>query len=159
MENKTVLVLGCDEGGRVRSASASFSSYTGLSGAKLYGRRIDEFAKDITESRLRLQLSDGTARDFDTSTCDLDVHEGSEVHSILVLSQRNDALSRTGADAVSLSERESQILEFVADGFRVATIARRLFISPSTVRNHLSAIFKKVGVANQAQLLERLKQS
>ena len=57
----------------------------------------------------------------------------------------------------SLSGREREVLELVAEGYRVSTIARELFVSPSTVRNHLSAIFRKLGVSSQAQLLERLR--
>lgn len=56
-----------------------------------------------------------------------------------------------------LSSREREVLELVAEGYRVSTIARELFVSPSTVRNHLSAIFRKLGVGSQAELLERLR--
>lgn len=56
-----------------------------------------------------------------------------------------------------LSGREREVLELVAEGYRVSTIARELFVSPSTIRNHLSAIFRKLGVGSQAELLERLR--
>jgi DNA-binding CsgD family transcriptional regulator len=39
----------------------------------------------------------------------------------------------------------------------VSTIADTLFVSQSTVRNHLATIFKKFGVHSQAELLELLK--
>lgn len=55
-----------------------------------------------------------------------------------------------------LSPREREVLELVLDGYRVATIARTLYLSPSTVRNHLSAIFRKFGVRSQAELVEEL---
>jgi DNA-binding CsgD family transcriptional regulator len=42
-------------------------------------------------------------------------------------------------------------------GKRVATIARMMFISQSTVRNHLSAIFERFGVHSQAELLALLR--
>ena len=41
-------------------------------------------------------------------------------------------------------------------GERVPTIARDLFLSQSTVRNHLSAIYRRVGVHSQAELVARL---
>lgn len=56
-----------------------------------------------------------------------------------------------------LSGREREVLELVAEGYRVSTIARELFVSPSTIRNHLSSIFRKLGVGSQAELLERLR--
>lgn len=55
-----------------------------------------------------------------------------------------------------LSAREREIVEMVAAGLRVSTIAERLYIAPGTVRNHLSAIFRKFGVSSQAELAELL---
>ena len=56
-----------------------------------------------------------------------------------------------------LSERERAVLGHLLDGQRVSSIARTLHLSPHTVRNHLKAIFRKVGVHSQVELLERLK--
>lgn len=55
-----------------------------------------------------------------------------------------------------LSPREREILEAVAGGQRVGNIARAFSISPYTVRNHLKAIFRKLGVHSQVELLARL---
>jgi DNA-binding CsgD family transcriptional regulator len=58
-----------------------------------------------------------------------------------------------------LSERQSDILRRLISGERVRTIARSLFLSESTVRNHLCAIYRKVGVHSQSELLTRLRAS
>jgi DNA-binding NarL/FixJ family response regulator len=55
-----------------------------------------------------------------------------------------------------LSPREREILEAVAGGQRVQAIARTFSISPYTVRNHLKAIFRKLGVHSQVELLAQL---
>jgi DNA-binding CsgD family transcriptional regulator/PAS domain-containing protein len=55
-----------------------------------------------------------------------------------------------------LSERQSQVLGRLILGERVPAIARSLFLSESTVRNHLSAIYRKTGVHSQSELLARL---
>jgi DNA-binding CsgD family transcriptional regulator len=34
-----------------------------------------------------------------------------------------------------------------------------MFLSPSTVRNHLSTIYRKVGVSSQAELLDLLQRA
>jgi DNA-binding CsgD family transcriptional regulator len=54
-----------------------------------------------------------------------------------------------------LSSREREVARALLNGYRVTTIARHLFLSPSTVRNHLSSMFHKVGVESQAELIER----
>lgn len=50
-----------------------------------------------------------------------------------------------------LSPRETEVLLAARDGASVADIARRLFLSPGTVRNHLSAAIGKTGAANRAE--------
>ncbi len=56
-----------------------------------------------------------------------------------------------------LSPRQWEVLRRLLRGERVPGIARDLFISASTVRNHLTAIFAKVGVHSQEELLARLR--
>ena len=69
------------------------------------------------------------------------------------------ASSRSSAhpELDSLSPRECEIAELLLEGHRVSIIARRLFISPHTVRNHLQSVYRKIGVRSQAELIEQLK--
>jgi DNA-binding NarL/FixJ family response regulator len=50
-----------------------------------------------------------------------------------------------------LSGREQQVLGMLARGLRNKEIAEQLFIAPSTVNYHLTAIFNKLGVANRTE--------
>jgi DNA-binding CsgD family transcriptional regulator len=52
----------------------------------------------------------------------------------------------------ALTAREAQIARLVADGATNKAIARRLGLSPETVKNHLRAVFAKAGVANRTAL-------
>jgi DNA-binding NarL/FixJ family response regulator len=52
---------------------------------------------------------------------------------------------------MSLSEREKEVLSFVARGATNSQIAQRLLLSERTVENHLSAVFKKLGVRNRTE--------
>jgi DNA-binding NarL/FixJ family response regulator len=52
-----------------------------------------------------------------------------------------------------LSSREREVLHLIAAGVANADIARRLFLSPKTVRNHVSSIFTKLQVADRAQAI------
>ena len=55
-----------------------------------------------------------------------------------------------------LTERQNEIVRRLVGGQRVAAIARDLFVSPSTVRNHLSAIYRALGVNSQSELIRRI---
>jgi PAS domain S-box-containing protein len=59
----------------------------------------------------------------------------------------------------NLTRREWQTVSLLADGGRVAGIADVLGLTQSTVRNHLSAIYRKVDVRSQAELIDRLRSS
>lgn len=50
-----------------------------------------------------------------------------------------------------LSQREYDILKLVASGFSNKIIANQLFISEKTVKNHLTQIFRKLGVNDRVQ--------
>jgi DNA-binding CsgD family transcriptional regulator len=49
-----------------------------------------------------------------------------------------------------LTERERDVLELVAQGLTNREVARRLFISPLTVRKHLEHVYEKLGVRTRA---------
>jgi DNA-binding NarL/FixJ family response regulator len=51
----------------------------------------------------------------------------------------------------SLSVREKEVLRLVVDGKDNAAIAKELFISPYTVKNHISNILLKLNVENRLQ--------
>ena len=64
--------------------------------------------------------------------------------------------AQAAQDMRNLTRRQWQVLSHLLKGERVPTIAKELFISQSTVRNHLAAIFERFGVHSQPELLEAL---
>lgn len=58
-----------------------------------------------------------------------------------------------------LTDREREVLDLVARGLDNAAIARRLALSPKTVRNHLSNILTKLQVADRAQAIVRAREA
>jgi DNA-binding CsgD family transcriptional regulator len=58
-----------------------------------------------------------------------------------------------------LSGRELEIVMRLMNGDRVPAIAESLFLSPSTVRNHLSAVFRKLRVGSQQELIQLLRRT
>ncbi len=57
-----------------------------------------------------------------------------------------------------LTDREVEVLEQVARGHDNATIARRLSVSPKTVRNHLSNILTKLQVVDRSHAIVRARE-
>jgi pimeloyl-ACP methyl ester carboxylesterase/DNA-binding CsgD family transcriptional regulator len=53
----------------------------------------------------------------------------------------------------TLTDRERDVLELIAQGFDNSQIAARLYISPKTVRNHITSIFRKLGVETRPQAI------
>jgi DNA-binding NarL/FixJ family response regulator len=58
-----------------------------------------------------------------------------------------------------LSPREREILSLLAEGLGVTPIARRLYISESTAKTHISKLYEKLGAANRAQAIMRAVQA
>lgn len=54
-------------------------------------------------------------------------------------------------DEHGLTDRETEIMELVADGLTNAAIAQHCFLAEKTVKNHINRIFAKLGVANRAE--------
>jgi DNA-binding CsgD family transcriptional regulator len=59
-------------------------------------------------------------------------------------------------EAYELSRRERQITQLIARGFSTAEIAARLFLSTHTVRDHVKAVFEKVGVSSRGELVAKV---
>jgi DNA-binding NarL/FixJ family response regulator len=55
----------------------------------------------------------------------------------------------------TLTQRELEILEYVAVGLTVKQVASRLGLSPRTVETHLAKLYRKLGARNRVQALAR----
>ena len=60
---------------------------------------------------------------------------------------------------VEFTDREWDVLVRLRDGLSTAEMAEQLFVSPVTVRRHLSTAFKKMRVSDRKQALELLSRS
>jgi DNA-binding NarL/FixJ family response regulator len=86
-----------------------------------------------------------------------DIHDG----EVYLSPQAYVALAeatRIEGDEQSLSEREAEILRLAKQGLPNPQIAEALHIAPGTVRNHLSAIYRKLGVHSRVEALQAAKE-
>lgn len=58
-----------------------------------------------------------------------------------------------------LGDREREILDLIARGHRNPEIAERLYLSPKTVRNHVSNILHKLQVADRTEAIIRAREA
>jgi DNA-binding NarL/FixJ family response regulator len=76
-----------------------------------------------------------------------------QIASKMLQRLRSQATSENAAETIraELSEREIQVLKLIANGKDNAQIAQDLFISPKTVKNHISNILMKLQIENRIQ--------
>lgn len=91
-----------------------------------------------------------------------DAHAGKQVLAmpspdtgpVLDPQPRDGAVQRApDPDAPTLTDRERQLLQLLADGQTPKEVAEALFIAPKTVRNHLTKIYAKLGVESRSQAI------
>jgi DNA-binding NarL/FixJ family response regulator len=69
-----------------------------------------------------------------------------------VVSEADDAFP-------GLTDSERNVLRLMAGGANNAAIAKGLFLSPKTVRNYVTSIFRKLQVADRAQAIVRAREA
>lgn len=87
-----------------------------------------------------------------------DAHFGPEIARRLVTFFSTPKPASPKEAFPELTAREREILDLIAQGHTNARIAARLFVSPNTVRNHITHIFAKLQVADRAQAIVRARE-
>ncbi len=59
--------------------------------------------------------------------------------------------------ALGISQREYQVLEYLAAGYANKDIARRLGVSPNTIKTHLNRLYEKLSVQRRTQAVDRAR--
>jgi DNA-binding NarL/FixJ family response regulator len=83
-----------------------------------------------------------------------DIYISEEISRILLREYSNTTDSDDNADYTSLTSREIEIIQLLADGLYTKEIAEKLFISDKTVERHKTNILKKLKLRNTAQLVK-----
>jgi DNA-binding CsgD family transcriptional regulator/PAS domain-containing protein len=81
-----------------------------------------------------------------------------EIRAAELLIHAPDAFGETSAEEMAaLTSRQWEILSRLNRGETAVKIAAALFLSPSTVRNHLLVLYRQFGVHSQLELLARFR--
>jgi len=54
-----------------------------------------------------------------------------------------------------MTEREREVLDLIAAGATNREIAERLYLSPDTVKEHASTLYRKLQARNRAEAVQR----
>ncbi|HBS31819.1 MAG TPA: helix-turn-helix transcriptional regulator, partial [Parvularcula sp.] len=66
---------------------------------------------------------------------------------------RNDAALRS----LGVTEREYEVLVLLADGCANKEIARRLEVSPNTIKTHIARLYEKLEVGRRTQAVQKAR--
>lgn len=119
--------------------------------ARLLGDRHGTCGR--SSARARLRTPSGTWAVFDGAFLEGDEHRQI---AITVRPATSDEVLDILCHAHDLTPRQTELARSVANGLDTQQIAERLYISPHTVKDHLKAIFKAVGVGTRGELVSQL---
>ncbi len=112
----------------------------------------------LAEGAAGYMLKDATPEDLEQAI-KVALSGGGNVLSPKVIQNLFDAMDGTVSDngeaahrpTSALTQRETDILSLLAEGKSNRDISRALYLSEKTVKAHLAAIFRKLGVSNRTQ--------
>lgn len=119
--------------------------------ARLLGDRHCARARPSVCARLR--TTNGTWAVFDGAF--LEGHDHRQI-AVTVRPATSDEVLDILCHAHNLTPRQTELARSVANGLNTQQIAERLYISPHTVKDHLKAVFKTVGVGTRGELVSQL---
>jgi DNA-binding CsgD family transcriptional regulator len=66
----------------------------------------------------------------------------------------DEELTVHGKELFGLTARESEVVEYIMEGYSVPDAAKVMKIGAKTVENHLYSVYRKTGVSNRVQLFQ-----
>ncbi|OFW17563.1 MAG: hypothetical protein A3H27_04975 [Acidobacteria bacterium RIFCSPLOWO2_02_FULL_59_13] len=128
-------------------------------GAKTVTTADTEAGEEIIEA-MRLGARGFLAKDAPPELffkCIRKVHRGeiwlnSRLTEAVMAALGTRAETPTEQTNTGLSPREMDVIQLVVQGYKNKDIAEKLFISEKTVKNHLSAVFNKLGVSDRLEM-------
>jgi DNA-binding CsgD family transcriptional regulator len=117
--------------------------------------RVIADGRDQGTARLRVRGRSGRWLVLHAS-CLAGVEGASAPTALVIEAAQAGEIAPIIVEAHQLSKREQQITQLVARGVATAEIAATLHLSVHTVRDHVKAVFEKVGVSSRGELVAKL---
>jgi DNA-binding CsgD family transcriptional regulator len=84
------------------------------------------------------------------------VLSGSDQVALVIEPAKASEVAPLIIEAYGLTPRELEVTRMISRGMKTSEMAEKLFLSPHTVRDHIKAIFEKVGVSSRGELTATL---
>lgn len=110
--------------------------------ATLGADRMVELVNEMIEKRLGQRLAEDASATIPTG----------KIQPVISLTPAAHKCLATAILPDGITERESEVIKWAAQGLTNREIADKLFLSPKTVDRHLGNIFNKTGVGNRTAL-------
>jgi DNA-binding NarL/FixJ family response regulator len=112
------------------------------------------YAEDYVEEALEAGASGYLLKDSDCKLITMAIHQVYEglnpIAPSLTRQLISDLNKRAEYNSLALTERQTQMLQLIAEGVSSKEIGAKFFISPSTVKREIRHIFDKLGVNDRA---------
>ncbi len=112
-----------------------------------YDQLLLAFVRDIAEACL---IPNSVMQEARSHAASHDYHAG----TIEQLRRRNTLLR--AARRFLITPRECEVVAYLLDGLRIEEISERLFISTSTVNDHVKRLLERTGASNRSEMLARI---
>lgn len=81
---------------------------------------------------------------------------GADTVAVVIEAAKSAEVAPIVIEAYALTARERDVLGAIARGGSTAEIAAELFLSPHTVRDHVKAVFEKLGVSSRGEMVAKV---
>jgi DNA-binding CsgD family transcriptional regulator len=171
--------MAVDESLRIVGWSETMADITGVAGSAALGRPCWELVAGCDErgepvcapdcrlahdvfsagaaARMRIVVPRGSRRaELEMSTSKVLMERGPAL--VHIFHRRGLSVSDAEPRAASLTSRQQEVLALLAEGLGTAAIAARLGLSKETVRNHVRAVLRALGVHSRLEAVVEARQ-
>jgi ATP/maltotriose-dependent transcriptional regulator MalT len=138
-------------GGDAEALAASVEALRPSTARVEYARSLVEFGAALRRANRRSDAREPLREALDlASRCGATALVRQALAELAATGARPRTPRRTGLEALSPSER--RVAQLARDGMSNRDIAQALFVTTKTVEVHLSAVYRKLGIASRAEL-------